>query len=159
MGNMNITSMNGSRAQISKTKQFSRVYGDAASFRSKFYHRDELVSNPNITSSDYQTLFPLFVFDVSKESERLKTAVMTQGVATGGAPKTSKACKRIRPKFAKLRTIRTNPKPVVMNDIESGEEFTFPLIYKASQFINQSPMIITYWPGRVWNNKYKIRVV
>lgn len=56
-------------------QQFSRVYGDAAAFRSKFYHMDELVSNPNITPSDYKTLFPLFVFDVSKQSERLKTSV------------------------------------------------------------------------------------
>ena len=56
-------------------QQFSRVYGDAAVFRSKFYHMDELVSNPNITPADYKTLFPLFVFDVSKQSERLKTSV------------------------------------------------------------------------------------
>ncbi|XP_060065445.1 uncharacterized protein LOC132545774 [Ylistrum balloti] len=56
-------------------QQFSRAYGDAAAFRSKFYNMDELVSNPNITPADYKTLFPLFVFDVSKQSERLKTAV------------------------------------------------------------------------------------
>ena len=62
--------------QIDFTKQqFSRAYGDAAIFRSKFYHMDELVSNPDITPSDYKTLFPLFVFDVSKQSERLKTSV------------------------------------------------------------------------------------
>ncbi|XP_060082387.1 uncharacterized protein LOC132561706 [Ylistrum balloti] len=56
-------------------QQFSRAYGDAAAFRSKFYNMDELVSNPNITPADNKTLFPLFVFDVSKQSERLKTAV------------------------------------------------------------------------------------
>ena len=56
-------------------QQVSRVYGDAALFRAKFYHMDELVSNPNISPSDYASLFPLFVFDVSKQSERLKTAV------------------------------------------------------------------------------------
>ena len=48
---------------------------DAAAFRSKFYHMDELVSNPNISPADYKTLYPLFVFDVSKQSERLKTSV------------------------------------------------------------------------------------
>ena len=52
--------------------QFSRVYGDAAEFRSKFYNMDELVSNPNITPLDYKTLYPLFLFDVSKQSEKLK---------------------------------------------------------------------------------------
>ena len=56
-------------------QQFSRAYGDAASFRSKFYNMDELVSNPNITPSDYKSLYPLFVFDVSKQSERLKNSV------------------------------------------------------------------------------------
>ena len=61
---------------LSFTKQqFSRAYGDAASFRSKFYRMDELVSNPNITPSDYKDLFPLFVFDVSKQSEKLKNSV------------------------------------------------------------------------------------
>ncbi|WAQ95240.1 hypothetical protein MAR_027930 [Mya arenaria] len=56
-------------------QQFSRVYGDAAAFRSKFFHMHELVSNPNITPSDYKDLYPLFVFDVSKQSEKLKTSV------------------------------------------------------------------------------------
>lgn len=56
-------------------QQFSRAYGDTASFRSKFYNMDELVSNPNITPSDYKDLYPLFVFDVSKQSARLKLSV------------------------------------------------------------------------------------
>ena len=36
---------------------------------------DELISNPNIDPSDYKKLFPLFLFDVSKQSEKLKTSV------------------------------------------------------------------------------------
>ena len=54
---------------------FARLYGDAASFRSKFYHMDELVSNPNMKPLSYKSLYPIFVFDVSKQSERLKTQV------------------------------------------------------------------------------------
>ena len=53
-------------------QKFSRVYGDAAEFRSKFFNMDELISSPNITPSDYRTLYPLFLFDVSKQSEKLK---------------------------------------------------------------------------------------
>ena len=53
-------------------QQFSRVYADAADFRSKFFNMDELVSSPNINPSDYRTLYPLFLFDVSKQSEKLK---------------------------------------------------------------------------------------
>ena len=53
-------------------QKFSRVFGDAAEFRSKFFNMDELVSNPNITPLDYKDLYPLFLFDVSKQSEKLK---------------------------------------------------------------------------------------
>ena len=53
-------------------QKYSRVYGDAAEFRAKFYNMDELISNPNITPSDYKTMYPLFLFDVSKQSEKLK---------------------------------------------------------------------------------------
>ena len=52
--------------------QFSRVYGDAASFRTKFFNMNELISNPNFTPAEYNDLYPLFVFDVSKQSERLQ---------------------------------------------------------------------------------------
>ena len=54
------------------SQKFSRVYGDVADFRSKFFNMDELVSNPNITPSDYKDLYSLFLFDVSKQSEKLK---------------------------------------------------------------------------------------
>ena len=57
-------------------QQFSRVYGDTALFRSKFFSMDELVSNPNISPSDYRTLYPLFLFDVSKQSERLNIPLL-----------------------------------------------------------------------------------
>ena len=52
--------------------QFSRAYGDAALFRKKFFDMNELISNPNFTPAEYRDLYPLFVFDVSKQSERLK---------------------------------------------------------------------------------------
>ena len=43
-------------------QKFSRVYGDAAEFRSKFFNMDELISNPNITPMEYKNLYPLFLF-------------------------------------------------------------------------------------------------
>ena len=36
---------------------------------------DELVSNPNVTPVDYKSLYPLFVFDVNNQSDRLKNSV------------------------------------------------------------------------------------
>ena len=48
-------------------QKFSRVYGDAAAFRTKFYNVEELISSPNLTTADYKELFPMFVFDVPKQ--------------------------------------------------------------------------------------------
>ena len=53
-------------------QKFSRVYGDVVEFRSKFFNMDDLISNPNINPADYKDLYPLFLFDVSKQSEKLK---------------------------------------------------------------------------------------
>ena len=53
-------------------QEFSRVYGDVAEFRANFFNMDELISNPNINPSDYRDLYSLFLFDVSKQSEKLK---------------------------------------------------------------------------------------
>ena len=55
--------------------KFSRIYGDAALFRKKFYNMDELISNSGINPVNYNKLYPLFVFDVTKQSEKLKTSV------------------------------------------------------------------------------------
>ena len=69
-------------------QRFSRVYGDAADFRSKFFNMDELISSPNITPSDYRTLYPLFLFDVSKKSEKLKysTDIQVKMFFSNGIP-------------------------------------------------------------------------
>ena len=72
-----------------REQRFSRAYGDAAEFRSKFYNMDELISSPNITPSDYRTLYPLFLFDVSKQSEKLKystTDIQVKMFFSGGIP-------------------------------------------------------------------------
>ena len=62
--------------QVSFPKmQFSRVYGDAIAFRQKFDNINELVSNPNISPYHYKDLYPLFVFDVSKQSEQMKNSI------------------------------------------------------------------------------------
>ena len=37
---------------------------------------DELITQSNITPSDYMTLYPLFTFDVSKQKEKLKSSVV-----------------------------------------------------------------------------------
>ena len=55
--------------------KFSRVYGDAALFGVKFFGMDELITQSNITPSDYKTL-TLVTFDVSKHKEKLESSVV-----------------------------------------------------------------------------------
>ena len=57
-------------------EQFSRAYRAAAIFSEKFYGMDQLITQSNLTPIDYKELYPLFVFDVSKQSERLKSSVV-----------------------------------------------------------------------------------
>ena len=57
-------------------QKLSRVYDDAALFEVKFFGMDELITQSNITPSDYKTLYPLFTFDVSKQKEKLKSSVV-----------------------------------------------------------------------------------
>ena len=56
--------------------KLSRVYGDTALFGAKFFGMDELITQSNITPSDYKSLYPLFTFDVSKQKEKLKSSVV-----------------------------------------------------------------------------------
>nr|XP_004206216.2 uncharacterized protein LOC101236375 [Hydra vulgaris] len=56
-------------------QQFSRTYKDASAFKGSFYGTKEIISNCNITPSEYKDLYPLMVFDLSKQSESLKPSV------------------------------------------------------------------------------------
>ena len=60
---------------FSKSK-FSRVYGDAALFGVKFLGIDGLITQSYITPSDYKTLYPFFIFAVSKQKEKLKSSLV-----------------------------------------------------------------------------------
>ena len=61
-------------------------------------------------------------------------------------------------KYDRLKTIKQNPRKVMLEDVETGEIKTFPSIYKAAKFIDQAPQTITYWGERkgAWNNKYRV---
>ena len=54
----------------------ARVYKEAAEFRKKFYSMESLLSNGGINPSDFIDLYPLFVIDVSHQSERLKESTV-----------------------------------------------------------------------------------
>ena len=57
-------------------QNLSRVYGDTALFGVIFFGMDELITQSNITPSDYKTLYLLFKFDVRKQKEKLKSSVV-----------------------------------------------------------------------------------
>jgi len=57
-------------------QQFSRAYGDASVFGVKYFGMDELITRSKITPVDYKTLYPLFVFDVTKQSDDNKMSVV-----------------------------------------------------------------------------------
>ena len=62
-------------------------------------------------------------------------------------------------KYDRLKTIKQNPRKVMLEDVETNEIKTFPSIYKAAKFIDRAPQTITYWNGGVWNNKYRVVVL
>ena len=64
-------------------------------------------------------------------------------------------------KYDILKTIRQNPRKVLLEDVKTGEMKIFPSIYKAAKFIDRSPPTVTYWSNRegVWNNKYKVFIL
>ena len=60
--------------------------------------------------------------------------------------------------WQRLKNIRKSPVKVKIIDIETGEEKTFPSIYKTAQFLDRSPQTIRHYGHRkgIWNKKYQI---
>ena len=57
-------------------QQFSRAYRAAATFSEKFYGMDEKLTQSNITPVDFKELYPIMVFDMSRQPERLKSSAV-----------------------------------------------------------------------------------
>ena len=58
-----------------KANHLDHVYTDFISFRKKFYGIDPIISPTCVGPLDFKTMYPLFCFDVSKQSDRIKSAV------------------------------------------------------------------------------------
>ena len=56
--------------------KYSRAYKDAAKFDNRLYGISEIIAQPNLFALNYRYICPLFVFDVSKQPERLKSSVL-----------------------------------------------------------------------------------
>jgi hypothetical protein len=55
-----------------ENNRYSRAYRDAAVFSTKLMELNELVTDSSIATDEYRDLYPLFVFDVSKQEEIMK---------------------------------------------------------------------------------------
>ena len=55
---------------------YENLYRNLSDFRETFYGVDSLVNSTNVSHTTYKSLFPIFIFDVSKQSERLNQGVV-----------------------------------------------------------------------------------
>jgi hypothetical protein len=55
-----------------RNSQVVRAYRDVATLSTKVYGLNELITDSNISPREYRSLYPPFVFDVSKQEEKLK---------------------------------------------------------------------------------------
>ena len=56
--------------------KYSRAFRDAAKFDNRLYGVSDIIAQPNLTALNYRYIFPIFVFDVSNQAERLKSTVL-----------------------------------------------------------------------------------
>ena len=70
-----------------------------------------------------------------------------------------KSKKDIDPKFIFLRQIRSNPRKVQIHDLETDEVAIYPSIYRAALALSQNPGVIGMYNGKVWRNRYAIKVL
>ena len=67
--------------------------------------------------------------------------------------------KEINPKYNFLKHIRNSPKKVEIQDMETGEVIIYSSMYKAAKIFNQQLRLISIYDGKVWMNRYAIKVL
>ena len=76
-----------------------------------------------------------------------------------GTNKQENAKKNIDSKYNFLRQIRSNPKKVEIHDLEADKVVLYPSIYKAALALDQNLGVIGMYNGKVWRNRYAIKVL
>ena len=66
--------------------------------------------------------------------------------------------KEINPKYNFLKHIRNSPKAEIQ-DMEKGEIIVYSSMYKAVKRFNQQSRLIYAFDGKVWRNRYAIKVL
>ena len=70
-----------------------------------------------------------------------------------------KTKKDIDPKYICLRYIRSNPRKVQIHDLKTVEVAICPSTYRAALALGQNPGVICMYDGKVWRNRYAIKVL
>ena len=67
--------------------------------------------------------------------------------------------KEINPEYNFLRHIRNSPKKAEIQDMETGEIIVYSCMYNAAKRFNQQSRLIYAYDGKVWRNRYSIKVL
>ena len=71
-------------------------------------------------------------------------------------PERENTKKEINPKYNLLKHIPNSPKKV---DMETSEVIVYSSMYKAARTFNQQSILISAYDGKVWRNRYAIKVL
>ena len=74
-------------------------------------------------------------------------------------PERENTKKEINPKYNFLKHIRNSPKKVEIRDIETDEITAYYSMYKVANTFNQQSRLISAYDGKVWRNRYAIKVL
>ena len=74
-------------------------------------------------------------------------------------PERENTKKEINPKYNFLKYIRNSPNKVEIRDMETDEIIVYSSMYKAAKRFNQQSRLISTYDGKVWRNRYAIKVL
>ena len=74
-------------------------------------------------------------------------------------PERENTKKEINPKYNFLKHIRNSPKKVETRDIETDDIILYSSMYQAAKTFNQQSRLISAYNGKVWRNRYAVKVL
>ena len=74
-------------------------------------------------------------------------------------PEREDAKKERNPKYNFLKHIHNSPKKVEIRNMETGEIIVYSSMYKAAKRFDQKSVLISAFDGKVYRNRYAIKVL
>ena len=65
----------------------------------------------------------------------------------------------INPKHNFLKHTRNSPKKIDIRDMETSKIIVYSSMYKAAKRCNQQPILLSTYDGKVWRNRYAIKIL